>query len=367
MKLRRPFNGNYALTQGFGERPEVYSQFGIKGHNGLDYGLPHGTPLVAALDGKVTEVGNDATGYGAYVKIENDAQGQLYGHMSRIDVKVGDTVYEGQQFGLSGGTKGSWGAGNTTGAHLHWGFWATPRNRSNGYAGYIDQAPLLISRDEQAALPSGRTYVSVGGAPVQGDNGLMVPVPSADFERMVNKSGKWDYVVTDVLGIKNQPTETISKEQVKTFVEDLKNKLNDALRRLTNIKDETVDGNKVGWYITELANRSAQVDRLKDELKLYQTNTDLVTEYKKQLDAKGKEIGELNHKIEVLEGDKRTLQTSLDTANGRISDLETELAEEKEKTKPTTGTIENMSIYDAFSLLVSRILETLKGTPVKQS
>lgn len=366
MKLRRPFNGNFPLTQGFGERPEAYAQFGLKGHNGLDYGLPHGTPVVAALEGKVTEVGNDTTGYGGYVKVENSAQGQLYGHLSRIDVKVGDTIYEGQQLGLSGGTKGTWGAGNTTGAHLHWGFFATPRNRSNGYAGYVDQAPLLISRDEQAALPTGRTYVSVGGAPVQGDNGLMVPVPSADFERMVNKSGKWDYTVKDVMGI-NEASETVGKDRIKTFVDDLKNKLNDALRRLTNIKDETVDGNKVGWYITELANRSAQVDRLKDELKLYQTNTDLVTEYKKQLDAKGKEIGELNHKVETLESDKRTLQTNLDTANTRITQLETELQAEKDKDRPIGGTIENMSIYDAFMLLVSRVLETLKGTQVKQS
>jgi len=97
MKLRRPFNGNFTLTQSFGARPEAYAQFGIKGHNGLDYGLPHGTPVVAALEGKVTEVGNDTTGYGGYAKIENDKQGQLFGHLSRIDVKVGDTIYEGQQ------------------------------------------------------------------------------------------------------------------------------------------------------------------------------------------------------------------------------------------------------------------------------
>lgn len=363
MKLRRPFNGNYPLTQGFGANPASYAQFGIKGHNGLDYGIPHGTPLVAALEGKVTEVGNDTTGYGGYVKIENDKQGQLYGHMSRIDVKVGDTIYEGQQIGLSGGTKGTWGAGNTTGAHLHWGWFPQPRNRSNGYSGYEDQAPLLISRDEQAALPSGRTYVSVGGAPVQGDNGVMVPVPSETFERMVNKSGKWDYTVKDVMGI-NEPSETVGQDRIKTFVDDLKNKLNDALRRLSNIKDETVDGNRVGWYITELANRSAQVDRLKDELKIYQTNDTIVAQYKAALDAKGKEVGELNHTIETLQGDKRTLQSSLDTANTRITELETALQAEKDKEQPIGGTIENMNIYDAFMFLVSRILDTLKGTKV---
>ena len=47
-KVRLPFDGNQRLTQGFGERPEVYrARFGLPGHNGIDWGMPIGVPILA--------------------------------------------------------------------------------------------------------------------------------------------------------------------------------------------------------------------------------------------------------------------------------------------------------------------------------
>lgn len=140
--MRRPFDGNWILTQGFGENPSSYSRFGMLGHNGLDYGTPTGTPILAPHAGKVVETTSDPTGYGLYVKIESSTEGSVLAHLKSFSVNVGDTVTEGKQVGISGNT------GNSTGPHLHWGYYKIPRNRNNGYAGFIDQAPLLPPRGD---------------------------------------------------------------------------------------------------------------------------------------------------------------------------------------------------------------------------
>jgi len=63
--------------------------------------------------------------------------------LAEFRVKVGDTVQEGQLVALSDNT------GNSTGAHLHWGYYKFPRDRGNGFAGFIDQLPLLTNTPNQ--------------------------------------------------------------------------------------------------------------------------------------------------------------------------------------------------------------------------
>lgn len=146
----KPFRGNFNLTQTFGNKfinhgVDVYAQYGLMGHNGLDYGLPTGTQVIAPHNGKVIEAQNDVSGYGNYVKIENDKEGSVLGHFQSFQVKVGDIVTEGQPIALSNNT------GNSTGPHLHWGYYRIPRNRSNGYNGFIDQTPYLNNITEPMA------------------------------------------------------------------------------------------------------------------------------------------------------------------------------------------------------------------------
>ncbi|EFC81235.1 M23 family metallopeptidase [Parafrankia sp. EUN1f] len=92
------------VTQGFG---------GSNHHIGVDFGAPHGTTIHAAHRGTIIYAGWE-TGYGNFVQImhENNVV-TSYGHLSRIDVRVGQEVDTGEQIGLEGNT------GKSTGPHLH--------------------------------------------------------------------------------------------------------------------------------------------------------------------------------------------------------------------------------------------------------
>jgi murein DD-endopeptidase MepM/ murein hydrolase activator NlpD len=130
------------VTQRFGERPEYYSKFVVsgvplRGHNGLDFGLPTGSEIVACADGQVIERWNDPSGYGLYVKLRHSWGESLYAHLSQQIVSLGDTVVAGQPVGKSGNT------GNSTGAHLHFSIRINPYRRDDGWGGFSDPEPYL--------------------------------------------------------------------------------------------------------------------------------------------------------------------------------------------------------------------------------
>lgn len=106
-------------------------------HFGTDFGVPQGTPLRATIDGTIVRHEND--GLGAYVIdiIADDGLLVRNGHLSRMDVRTGQRVRAGDVIGLTGGRRGTPGAGNSFGPHLHWelrrdrkwngGAWVDPR------------------------------------------------------------------------------------------------------------------------------------------------------------------------------------------------------------------------------------------------
>lgn len=105
-------------------RGVITSPFGPRGtriHKGIDIGTPVGTPVLAAQSGTVTTAGLvDPNGYGNLVTIAHpNNESTRYAHLSSIQVSVGDTVTQGQQIGLSGGRKGAYGSGSSSGDHLH--------------------------------------------------------------------------------------------------------------------------------------------------------------------------------------------------------------------------------------------------------
>lgn len=137
--MRKPFDGEYPQTQEFNDEccRGSYKKFGLLGHNGLDIATPSGTRILAPHDGKVIEATLDSSGYGIYVKIENSIEGSVLAHLREYRVGPGDGVKEGDLVGYSDNS------GNSTGAHLHWGYYRFPRDRQNGFAGFIDQTPYI--------------------------------------------------------------------------------------------------------------------------------------------------------------------------------------------------------------------------------
>ncbi|MEH7249185.1 M23 family metallopeptidase [Neobacillus niacini] len=85
-------------------------------HTGIDLSVQEGTILRSIVDGEVTNVFDGSGNIGEGVKIlGEDKREYIYGHMSDVDVKVGDKVNFGDVLGESGNT------GNSTAPHLHFG------------------------------------------------------------------------------------------------------------------------------------------------------------------------------------------------------------------------------------------------------
>jgi murein DD-endopeptidase MepM/ murein hydrolase activator NlpD len=95
------------LTSGYGRR------WG-RMHRGIDIAAPIGTPIVAAAPGEVIFAGWNAGGYGNLVKVRHDdGSVTFYAHNSRIFVRLGQKVNQGEPISAMGST------GYSTGPHLH--------------------------------------------------------------------------------------------------------------------------------------------------------------------------------------------------------------------------------------------------------
>lgn len=112
------------VTSSYGYRTHPTSGQSNSFHTGVDLYVPSGTAVKASCGGTVTFAGWNG-GYGLCVDVSHgNGLVTRYGHLSSIEVSVGQTVTQGQRIALSGAT------GNVTGAHLHFEvrLWDNPQN-----------------------------------------------------------------------------------------------------------------------------------------------------------------------------------------------------------------------------------------------
>lgn len=165
--LQLPVSG--PITSRFGGRYHpVHGEY--RQHKGIDFGVPEGTPIRAADGGRVGFVGYDR-GWGNFIEVDHGG-GWItrYAHLSKVDVKVGQTVKQGDAIAKSGQT------GTATGPHLHfelikggpYGTAVDPENylgkpyqqvvnREQGATIFANAAETLLDQTQPAANGS-RTY-----------------------------------------------------------------------------------------------------------------------------------------------------------------------------------------------------------------
>lgn len=125
------------VTSGFAMRMHpILHQW--KAHLGVDYGGEIGTPVRTVGDGQV-EFAGVQNGFGNVIIIRhNTTEETVYAHLSRMDVRAGEGVTQGERIGAIGAT------GWVTGPHLHFEF------RVNG----VHQDPVQIAKRSDAVMLS---------------------------------------------------------------------------------------------------------------------------------------------------------------------------------------------------------------------
>ena len=175
---RNTIDTSYRFGDDFGGKRDV--------HHGVEFLNSAGTPVLAAADGTVVVAGDDKktlyglfpNDYGNLVVIQHALPGisqpvfTLYAHLSKIDVRQGDTLKAGQKIGEVGAS------GSATGPHLHF----EVRLGENSYAASRNPELWLEPlTDEQGQLEGGIAGSIVGSSstPLTVPNIVIQPISTA--------------------------------------------------------------------------------------------------------------------------------------------------------------------------------------------
>jgi murein DD-endopeptidase MepM/ murein hydrolase activator NlpD len=145
------------ITSGFAMRFHPILQ-SWRQHNGVDYGAPMGTPVRTVGEG-VVEMAGWQNGFGNVVHVRHSGdRSTVYAHLSKIDVKKGQRIEQGQRIGAVGRT------GWATGPHLHFEFRVGGRHvdpRAIARASEALTLPNYARSQFQATVASVKTQLAV--------------------------------------------------------------------------------------------------------------------------------------------------------------------------------------------------------------
>jgi len=175
---RRPFSLRWptdypVVAQRFGANPQIYSRWGLPGHEGLDIRALNNTNIYCGADGTVYEVHSSPRDhpYGIHVRVQHrNGYRTVYAHLARALVRQGEVVAVGQVIGKADST------GNSSGPHLHLTLkrdGTTQRRETNYPKDIIDPTPFMAWPEEdsqehsKAAAPipwaAGRALIGAHG------------------------------------------------------------------------------------------------------------------------------------------------------------------------------------------------------------
>jgi murein DD-endopeptidase MepM/ murein hydrolase activator NlpD len=153
------------LLQPFGANPEIYSQYGLPGHEGVDIRAPLGANVYVCAAGEVAFVSEDpaAPKYGKHIQIMHaGGYRTIYAHLERILVSKGDRVKPRQLIARADSTR------NASSHHLHLTLTkdqATARGETDYPGDIIDPTPFLVYPHQQPDVLEAMGMN--GGEPVQ--------------------------------------------------------------------------------------------------------------------------------------------------------------------------------------------------------
>lgn len=294
----------FELTQGFGENPQSYARFGLKGHNGWDFktkfpDTPKGQRyILASWLSKFYGQGNEGNdGYGlnfeVIVQLYNIYK-LTYAHC--LSIENFQTKNEGETMGISDNT------GNSTGSHLH----LTVKrgslqngkfiseNYNNDYFGAIEPQEFF---DEL------RKYKKENGTS-QDSEGCLIPNTEEwriKYEQIVASATKWADTLK-IFEIIDDPN-TTPPDKIKSIIGGYKSRETDLNNKLNEKQQQLDIANK------EIENRKEQVIRLEKEL------LDKEKYYKSQIDALNKQIKNGSEALPLAQGRIGVLEQELDEAH----------------------------------------------------
>lgn len=231
ISLRLPFNGDYSMSFAFGglsdneEIKKKFIEWGIVGHNGIDYGLPEGAEVVASADGKVIQSGDNGD-FGISVTIQHSWGQSLYAHLKGSKVSQDQEVKAGDPIGLSGQT------GSAFGEHLHFAIKPNDSDANNGYLGFVDPSPYFEKPEEKPQSPELSQSPQPSEPPKQPESQIIERIVEKEIirevpvEKIVEKE-----IIKEVI----KEVQVVNQEEIQKQVSERLKIEQDERRKLANI------------------------------------------------------------------------------------------------------------------------------------